>query len=120
MGISRRQWLAMAAGAALTRPVAGQANKRDMIVRSARPLDLEMPLAGFADAITPIEHFFVRTHVYAPTLDAANWKLTVDGAVGQPLALSMEELRKMPVVELTSVLECAGNGRAFYNPPVAG
>jgi len=119
--LSRRRMLATLAGAALTARVQGQSTgKRDMIVRSARPLDLEMPLSGFADAITPIEHFFVRTHVYAPKVDLAAWRLTVDGSVGQTLALSMDDLRKMPSVELVSVLECAGNGRAFYDPPVAG
>lgn len=94
--------------------------KRDMIVRSSRPLDLEMPLLGFTDAITPIDHFFVRTHVYTPRVDLASWRLTVEGNVSQSLALSMDDLRKLPSVELVSLLECAGNGRAFYDPPVAG
>jgi sulfite oxidase len=91
-----------------------------MIVRSARPVDLEMPLSGFADFITPLEHFFVRTHVYAPAVTLADWRLRVEGAVSNPLALSMEELKRFPATELVGVLECAGNGRAFYEPPVAG
>lgn len=94
--------------------------KQNMIVRSARPLDLEMPLSGFADYITPTEHFFVRTHVYSPSVDLASWRLKIDGDVAQSLTLSMDDLRRMPSVELVSVLECAGNGRSFYNPPVAG
>ena len=119
--LSRRHLLATFAAAALaSRANAQVTGKRDMIVRSARPLDLEMPLSGFADAITPIENFFVRTHVYAPTVALESWRLTVDGNVAQPLTLSMDDLRKMPSVELVSVLECAGNGRAFYDPPVAG
>src|SRR5262245_23069956 len=32
----------------------------------------------------------------------------------------MDDLRNMPSYELIGVLECAGNGRVFYNPPVAG
>jgi hypothetical protein len=32
----------------------------------------------------------------------------------------MDDLRKMPSVEWISVLECAGNGRAFFEPPVPG
>jgi DMSO/TMAO reductase YedYZ molybdopterin-dependent catalytic subunit len=32
----------------------------------------------------------------------------------------MAELRKLPRVVLVSVLECAGNGRSFYQPTVAG
>lgn len=119
--LSRRQAFALVAGGVFARILRAQdPAKRDMIVRSARPLDLEMPLSGFADAVTPIERFFVRTHVYAPTLKLDTWSLTVDGNIAQPLTLSMDELRRMPSAELLSVLECAGNGRAFYSPPVAG
>jgi len=79
-----------------------------------------MPLAGFSDYITPVEHFFVRAHVYVPTVDVRQWRLSVGGSVATPVTLSMEELKKLPAVELVSVLECAGNGRAFYQPPVPG
>jgi DMSO/TMAO reductase YedYZ molybdopterin-dependent catalytic subunit len=91
-----------------------------MLVRSARPEDLEMPLSGFSDYITPIEHFFVRTHVYVPSIDVSEWRLKVDGDVLRPLTFTMEQLAKLPAVELVSVVECAGNGRSFYEPSVPG
>lgn len=94
--------------------------KRDMLVRSVRPEDLEMPLSGFSDYITPIEHFFVRTHVYVPTVNANGWRLKVEGEVASPLSLTMEDLKKLPAVQLVSVVECAGNGRGFYEPAVPG
>jgi DMSO/TMAO reductase YedYZ molybdopterin-dependent catalytic subunit len=37
-----------------------------------------------------------------------------------PLSLSLEDLRKLPKASVTVTLECAGNGRAFYEPAVAG
>jgi DMSO/TMAO reductase YedYZ molybdopterin-dependent catalytic subunit len=85
-----------------------------------RPEDLEMPLSGFADYITPIERFFVRTHVPAPRVDLTDWRLKVDGAVATPLTLTMEDVRRLPALELVSVLECAGNGRGFYEPSMPG
>jgi DMSO/TMAO reductase YedYZ molybdopterin-dependent catalytic subunit len=94
--------------------------KRDMIVRSTRPEDLEMPLSGFSDYITPIEHFFVRTHVYEPKVDLASWRLKVQGSSGEPMTFAMEDLRRMPAVELIAVTECAGNGRGLYEPSVPG
>jgi sulfite oxidase len=94
--------------------------KRDMITLSARPEDLEMPLTGFADYITPVEHFFVRTHVYVPTVKLDEWRLKVDGEVGTPLTLTMDDIRKVPSVEMVAVTECAGNGRGFYEPTVPG
>lgn len=94
--------------------------ERDMLVRSTRPEDLEMPLSGFSDYITPIEHFFVRTHVYVPTVNANEWRLKIDGEVAGPQTLTLDDLKKLPAVELISVVECAGNGRGFFQPHVAG
>ena len=118
MDLTRRHFLFLSA-ATLLQPAA-TGGKRDMIVRSARPLDLEMPLDGFSDYITPIDRFFVRTHVYAPRVDIAQWRLTIDGDVANALTLTMDDLRRMPSVELVSVLECAGNGRGFYEPSMPG
>jgi sulfite oxidase len=113
--LSRRQFLSLAAVAFLS-----PQNPVDMIVRSQRPEDLEMPLTGFADYITPIEHFFVRTHVAVPKVELPEWRLKVEGHVTAPLTLTIGDLRQMPSYELISVLECAGNGRALFDPPVAG
>src|SRR6266850_2394508 len=60
-----------------------------MTVRSVRPEDLEMPPSGFADFITPVELFFVRTHVAVPRVEIADWRLKVEGHVSTPLTLSM-------------------------------
>src|SRR5437868_14423453 len=106
----RRNFLLLA-GAALLR--GEDRPKVDMLVRSARPEDLEMPLTGFSDYITPIEHFFVRSHVYVPTVNASEWRLKVEGGA-TPLSLSLEDLKRMPPIELIGVVECAGNGRGFY------
>jgi DMSO/TMAO reductase YedYZ molybdopterin-dependent catalytic subunit len=91
-----------------------------MIIRSQNPEDFEMPLDGFSTWITPNQRFFVRTHLYKPTVDVNRWKLRVSGTVAMPLTLDMAELRKLPRVEMVSVLECAGNGRSFYQPTVTG
>ena len=115
--IPRRGFFLLAAGALLR---AEDRAKRDMLVRSVRPEDLEMPPAGFADYITPIEHFFVRAHVYVPAVNGNDWRLRVEGEVATPLTLAMDELKKLPAVELVSVVECAGNGRGFYEPSVPG
>lgn len=74
--LPRRHFFLMIAGV-LLRPATGRA-QRDMLVRSIRPEDLEMPLSGFVDYITPIERFFVRTHVPAPHVDLNDWRLKVE------------------------------------------
>src|SRR5262245_50857120 len=91
-----------------------------LIVRSARPEDFEMPLDGFSTWITPVDRFFVRTHLYNPQIDVAAWRVKVGGQVEHPLSLELAELKKMPRAELVSLLECAGNGRSFYDPRLPG
>ena len=117
MKIPRRNFLLLA-GASLLR--GEDRPKLDMLVRSVRPEDLEMQLSGFSDYITPIDHFFVRTHVYVPKVDLDSWRLKVEGEVTTPLTLTIEELKKLPTVDMVSVAECAGNGRGLYEPPVPG
>jgi len=118
MNFHRRQFLVLVAGAFIQPP--DDRPKRNMLVRSVRPEDLEMPLSGFSDYITPIEHFFVRTHVAAPRVNMNDWRLKVDGEVATALTMTMEDLKRLPTVELVSVVECAGNGRGFYEPSMPG
>ncbi len=79
-----------------------------------------MPLDGFTEWITPIDRFFVRCHTYTPKVNLNEWSLKIDGVVERPMSLTMDDLKKLPRVELVGVLECAGNGRKFYSPHVPG
>jgi len=90
-------------------------------VRSYRFLDLETPVEMLTDWITPVNHFFVRNHMFAPArIDAQAWKLTIKGEVEKPLTLSLAELTRMENHSVTNTLECAGNGRSLQNPKVPG
>jgi len=79
-----------------------------------------MPLDGFTDWITPVDRFFVRCHTYTPKVNLSEWSLKVDGVVEHPITLTIDDLKKLPRVEFVGVLECAGNGRGFYEPHVPG
>ena len=95
--------------------------KEKLLVRSLRPPDYESPVALLDSFLTPVEHFFVRSHMPVPAgLDGATWTLSVDGEVNTPLSLTLDEVRKLPSATITATLECAGNGRVFFDPPVAG
>jgi DMSO/TMAO reductase YedYZ molybdopterin-dependent catalytic subunit len=120
--ISRRGLFAGAIAAALPRFLGGadQADPARMIVRSPKPEDLEMPLDGFTEWITPVDRFFVRCHTYTPKVNLSEWSLKIDGVVDHPMTLTMADLKKLPRVELVGVLECAGNGRSFYRPRLPG
>lgn len=65
--------------------------------------------------LVPNELFFVRDHSTTPKIDTATWRLKVDGSgVERPLELTYEQLLAMPAVSVTRFLECAGNGRSFF------
>jgi DMSO/TMAO reductase YedYZ molybdopterin-dependent catalytic subunit len=83
------------------------------------PQELATPLEYFDRLITPTPVFFVRSHFGPPALDRAR-KLTIEGMVRTPTALDVDELRAFPEVTLTSVLQCAGNGRGLMVPRVPG
>ena len=109
------------AGRALPQALAGKDPRLTPKARSTRPPDYETPVALLDSFITPVDTFYVRSHLPVPTsLDAQAWKLTIDGDVATPLSLSVAELRALPSVTVTVTLECAGNGRAFFTPAVAG
>ena len=120
MKLTRRKLFLSATAGVLPR-FASAVDLSKMIARSSRPADLEMPLDGFQEWITPVDRFFVRCHTYFPErVNLSDWRLKIDGVVNQPLTLTMDDLKKLPRVELVGVLECAGNGRSFYQPRVAG
>jgi sulfite oxidase len=92
-----------------------------LIARSVRPPDFETPVELLDSFLTPLDAFYVRSHMPGPAqVDEAAWRLTVNGEASSPVTLSLAELRQMPVATVTVTLECAGNGRAFFDPPVAG
>jgi sulfane dehydrogenase subunit SoxC len=65
--------------------------------------------------LTPNDRFFIRSHAPTPRLDAASWRLRVDGpGVERPLELRYDDVLRLPAVTLTRALECAGNGRVFF------
>jgi sulfite dehydrogenase len=99
-------------------------HKRPLILHSEHPLELETPLELLNRQIfTPNDAFFVRWHTgrVPPRVDADRFHLRVHGQVRNPLSLSLKDLRKnFDVVEFAAVAECAGNGRRWFQPRVAG
>jgi DMSO/TMAO reductase YedYZ molybdopterin-dependent catalytic subunit len=97
-----------------------QANSVGLIIRQKEPTNLETPLDQADSYLTPTELFYIRSHFPAPKLELASYQLRIDGAVRNPLSLSYQQLRDMPSERRVATLECAGNGRVFLVPQVAG
>lgn len=69
--------------------------------------------------LVPNELFYVRNHSSTPRIDSSTWQLRVEGSgVSNPRAFTYDEILSMPSVTVIRALECAGNGRSFFD--VAG
>ncbi|EEF58909.1 sulfite oxidase [Pedosphaera parvula] len=90
------------------------------IVRSAEPLNLEMPFEKLDGFITPTELFYVRMHYAIPKIDRTKWRLRVEGEVERAFELNFDELTKLASKRVAALLECAGNSRIFLEPKVSG
>ena len=97
-----------------------KAQTDDLISRGEEPLNLEMAFSSLGSFLTPNESFYVRCHFPVPEIQIQDWRLHVDGSVGESLELSYEELRQMPSRTITATMECAGNGRSLLEPKVKG
>lgn len=128
MSHARRSFLKVGAMTAAALAVAARAGSAvaqvvmqgRRIVRQAAPENLESPFGELPEFITPVDQHYVRSHFAVPQVDPASWALQVTGAVGQPLTLSLDQLRALPKASRVVTMECAGNGRAFLTPTVGG
>ncbi len=78
--------------------------------------NLEARLENMEGLVTPSRFFFVRNNSERLDVDAADWRLSIEGdAVANPLELTYDDIRDMPSRTYISYLECAGNHRALFD-----
>lgn len=92
-----------------------------LIVHSVKTGELETPLPLLREhPITPKEYLFVRNNQVLPgtlTLEAVNadnWEIALSGLIDKPAIVTVGQLNKLPQVEQELVLQCSGNGRAWF------
>jgi DMSO/TMAO reductase YedYZ molybdopterin-dependent catalytic subunit len=69
------------------------------------------PKGQLAPPITSNSDFYIVTKnaVADPVIDAASWRLVIDGEVNRPVQVDYRTLSGLPSVELTKTLECISN-----------
>lgn len=85
------------------------------VVVTTDPENSEFPFADLDSWITPAERFYVRSHFPVPAFDPAMWSV----AVGEE-RLTLADLERLPQRSFVATMECAGNNRAYLDPPVKG
>src|SRR5437016_1038134 len=67
------------------------------------------PLADSVGTLTPSSLHYERHHAGIPTIDPATHRLVIHGMVERPLSLTVADIRRLPSVTRTHVMECGGN-----------
>lgn len=104
-------------------PYVSEPQKAPLILLTDRTVQLETPRHYFRTAFTPNEAFYVRWHLpdIPNRVDLREWRLHVEGNVGNPLAFSFGELtQKFKPASIAAVNQCSGNSRSRFQPRVPG
>jgi sulfite dehydrogenase len=103
-------------------PVATFKDASRVIVHSANGIETQRSAFG-TSGITDTDILFLRNNLAAP--DAAivanrdAWQVQIDG-VTQPRTLSLADLERIGLVSVAMVLQCSGNGRAWFPSKPSG
>ncbi len=117
--------VAQAAAAAAAKPLPAVAlwkRADDIIVHSSTTIETKRGAFG-TSVITPSDQLYLRNNLPSPpesiVADRNGWKLQVDG-VAHPRQLTVGQLKSLGLETLTMVLQCSGNGRAFFPSKPSG
>lgn len=136
--VKRRHFLIGSAGAfgaaAVGGPAIGQDNGTalpdyvawkdadDLIVHSKQTLETKRAAQG-AELITPSTDLYIRNNLPAPSEDIVAdrdaWEIEIDG-VANPGTMTVGQLKTLAVETVVCVLQCSGNGRAFFDHETSG
>lgn len=138
MQVTRRRLMKTATAAITTRTFAGGVQARQapnansaavvrgkhdgLIVHTTDPVQMETPIALLRQhKVTPTELIFIRNNLelensrtLAP-LPLAGWPVEFGGLVEYPRVVDAAQLLNFPKIERLMVLQCSGNGRAFFS-----
>lgn len=119
--LNRRQWIAVTGGMAIAvSPFAstsfGQEDQKQLDFLTTEPRNGEPALSDLvSNWITPVKHFYVRSHAPNPEIDPSQFRISVEGQVRKPLELSLQQLAQRKRISTTATMTCAGNRRTEFN-----
>ena len=128
--IDRRRFLVKLSGSAAAITVVGaavgelsEARRREVLMEAgsepvrwstSHPLpnsdDAVKPAPGTRPEFTPLErHYRIDINTFPPAVDEQQWRLKISGLVEQPLALTLEDLRRYEPMHQFITLSCISN-----------
>lgn len=96
-------------------------NKDPALTRyvGTEPLTVETNAVGLGIDPTPVEAVYIRNNLTAPGQDDT-WTVEIEGTQAPQVFTPQAIFGALPRVELTTVLQCAGNGRKRLPTPAPG
>jgi sulfane dehydrogenase subunit SoxC len=68
------------------------------------------------EPLTPLGAHYLLVHFDVPQLSADGYSVAIGGRVRNPTRLSLDDLKRRPVIQQVVTLECAGTGRSTLHP----
>ena len=94
----------------------------DLIVHSEQTLETKREAQG-ARPLTPAVDLYIRNNLPAPgdeiVAQRDAWEVAFEG-VAEPATMSLGDLKRLGVESVACVLQCSGNGRAFFEHEASG
>lgn len=91
-------------------------NADSLIVHSANTIETRRTAFG-SSGITPLDRLFIRNNVAPPSSDIVKdpdvWQVKIEG-VKNPRTFTVAELKNLGMESVAMVLQCSGNGRAYF------
>ena len=94
--------------------------KPHLITRSLSPENQETPIHFLKENVIPSPLTFRRNHFPYPAISIQTYFLTITGQVKTPVTLHYNQIISMPSRTVTSLVECSGNKRGYFEPMVFG
>lgn len=66
--------------------------------------------------VTPVGLHYLLNHFDVPYVPDGCWQVEIAGRVKTPMALALDDIKRLPARTLPVTLECAGNGRGTMTP----
>ena len=77
--------------------------------------------SNLASYLTSREQHYIRNHYRTPEIDADDWCVSLTGMVDEEIDLSIGELKHdFPTESVIHMMECSGNGQAYFDPDAEG
>jgi DMSO/TMAO reductase YedYZ molybdopterin-dependent catalytic subunit len=81
-----------------------------------RVINGRAPVLDLEGLITPTDVYYIVNQLEVPEpVHPDDWRLVIDGAVGRPLEIDLDALRKLPGRTVRAVTECAGNDAGYFD-----